>query len=161
MKTILIPTDFTADSLSILKNALQSETDEKVNIILGYGKRLSWSISDLLSYSTKSILKELEDDEFTEAKEIILNKYGSKINSLRIELFHGFNQNAFNNYVEGNQVNCSVIPESDDTMDFKHKQGFDIVPFIKKSNLTIETVEYKKEYATSAQSSSLFKLLTS
>lgn len=161
MKTILIPTDFTADSLSILKNALHNEKDEKVNIILGYGKRLSWSISDLLSYSTKSILKELEDDEFTEAKEIILNKYGSKINSLRIELFHGFNQNAFNNYIEGNQVDYSIVPDSDNVMDSKYKNGFDIVPFIKKSALPVETVEYKKEYATSAQSSSLFKLLTS
>ncbi|WP_100612447.1 hypothetical protein [Confluentibacter lentus] len=161
MKTILIPTDFTADSISILKNALNSEKDEKVNIILGYGKRLSWSISDLLFYSTKSVLKELEDDEFTEAKEIIMNKYSSKINSLRVELFHGFNQNAFNNYIEGNKIDYSVIPESDEAMDYNYKQGFDIVPFIKKSNLLTETVSYTKEYATSAQGSSLFKLLTS
>ncbi|WP_100615981.1 hypothetical protein [Confluentibacter citreus] len=161
MKTILIPTDFTADSLSILKNALNSEQDEKVNIILGYGKRLSWSISDLLFYSTKSVLKELEDNEFTEAKEIIMNKYSSKINSLRVELFHGFNQNAFNAFIEGNQINYSVIPESDDVMDYKYKQGFDIVPFIKKSSLYTETVSYAKEYATSTQGSSLFKLLTS
>lgn len=161
MKTILIPTDFTADSLSILKNALNNEKDEKVNIILGYGKRLSWSISDLLFYSTKNILKELEDSEFSEAKEIIMNKYRSKINSLKIELFHGFNQNAFNSFIEGNLINHSVIPESDDTMDFNYKQGFDIVPFIKKSNLLTETVSYTKEYATSTQGSSLFKLLTS
>lgn len=161
MKTILIPTDFTADSLSILKNALNSEQDEKVNVILGYGIRLSWSISDLLFHSTKSIIKELEDEEFIEAKEIILNKYRSKINSLRIEFFHGFNQNAFNSFIEGNQIDYSVIPECDDVMDFKHKQGFDIVPFIKKSSLYTETVSYKKEYATATQGSSLFKLLTS
>ena len=161
MKIILIPTDFTADSLSILKNALNSEKDEKVNIILGYGKRLSWSISDLLFYSTRSIIKELEDDDFSEAKEIIMNKYSSKINSLRVEIFHGLNQNAFDNFIKGNQINYSVIPETDDAMDFKHKQGFDIVPFIKKSNVSVETVSYTREYATSAEGNRLFKLLTS
>ncbi len=161
MKTILVPTDFTVDSLSILKNVLNSEKDEKVNIILGYGKRLSWSIPDLLFYSLKNLIKELEDTEFTEAKEIILNKYSSKINSIRIEIFHGFNQNSFNNYIKGHEINHSVIPEFDDVMNLKHKQGFDIVPFIKKSTVSKEIIIYKKEYATTSQRSSLFKLLTS
>ena len=160
MKTILIPTDFTADSLSILKTALNSEQDNKVNIVLGYGINLPWSITDLLYYSRKSLLKELESDDFKEAKEIILNKYGSIINSIRIEVFHGHNQNAFENYIKGNKIDCSVLPESDKTLNFKLKKGFSIIPFIKKSGIPLRTVAYKKDYATTAQGS-LYKLITS
>lgn len=160
MKTILIPTDFTADSLSLLKIALNTEKEKKVNIVLGYGKNLSWSITDLLYYSKKSLIKELEDDEFKEAKEIILNKYGSMINSIRVEVFHGYNQSSFENFLKGNNIDCSVLPESDIVLNYKLKKGFNIIPFIKNSDLPLKTVGYKNDYITATQGS-LFKLITS
>lgn len=160
MKTILIPTDFTTDSLSILKSALNSEEDQKVNIILAYGKKLPWSVMDLIYQPKNSFLKQLEDETFLEAKQIILNKYESKINSFSVEIFNGFNQNAFNNFISGNKINCCVIPESDSSLNYKHKDGFSLTPFIKKTNLSVKTVDYNNENATSAQES-LFKLITS
>ncbi|WP_372756221.1 hypothetical protein [Mariniflexile sp.] len=160
MKTILIPTDFTIDSLSLVKNALNDEQESKVNIILAYGKKLPWSAMDLLYLSKNKFILNLQDEDFIEAKEIISNKYKSKINSFKIDVFHGFNQNAFNNFISSHRATHSVIPEDDTYFDNKFKGGFNITTFIRKSDLHISTVQCVKENAPVTHSS-LFKLITS
>lgn len=132
MKKILVPTDFTIDSLSLLKNALENNPNEKLDILLVHGVSLSTSITDLLFFKKHQFISSLESPEFCEAKDIIKNKFASNINSLVSDIFIGFTTNAFENYVEGNKIEEAYIPNNY-TLKTASKKSIDILPFIKKT----------------------------
>lgn len=139
-KTILLPTDFSIESLTVLKNVLsQSSSDDKFDIILLHGVHLTDSITDLLFLSKKKIVNQFITNEFNEACSVLQNKYASKINSIRKDIFTGFTQAAFNNYVEGNKIDQAFLP-TEHQWKLNKRKSFDVVPFIQKSTLPIELV---------------------
>lgn len=142
-KTILIPTDFTVQSLNVVKSALNKSNPEyRLDIVFVHGIYLSSSITDLLFFSKKEVLAELSNPDFEEACAVIRNKFHLQINSIRKELFVGFNQAAFNNLLEANRIEEAYI-SANHQMNFGNKKSFDITPFIMKSNIMINQVEWK------------------
>ena len=138
-KKILIPTDFSVQSLNILKSILSNNSSKtRLDIILIHGFRLSDSIMDLLFYSKHQQISALTTSEFKEACGVIKNKYDSQINSLTIELFSGFNVSAFNNYLEANKIDEIFI--SDKEMTFTNKSSFDLSHYIKKCRINSSTI---------------------
>ncbi len=139
-KTVLIPTDFTVQSLNILKSVLSSNASNvKLDIILLHGLSLSDSIRDLLFSSKYQQIESLTTPEFEEACEVIKNKFDSQISSLRVDLFTGYNVAAFNNYLEGNRVVDIYV--SDKKPVFTNKKSFDLSRFIEKSSANVITVD--------------------
>jgi hypothetical protein len=144
IKTVLVPTDFTIASLNILKNGI-NELDESAyefNICLLYGEYINDSISDLLFYSPNKIIKKHLQPKFEEAISIIKNRFENKIKSIRFEVFHGLNQTAFNNKIDSNKIDIALIPKSYQ-LNLK-KNGIDLLPYIKKSNVEIKEVDWEK-----------------
>lgn len=149
MKKILVPTDFTVDSLIVLKQALADNQNEKLDIILVHGYELSNSISDLLFFNKHAVISSLENKAFREAKDIIRNKFESQINSIQSDIFSGYNNKAFKNYLESHNIEEAFVP-----VNYKlkkvHKRSFDIVPFVKNSTpkvVQVETQDTSVEYA--------------
>lgn len=139
-KTILIPTDFTVQSLNVLKTVLNNTTsDVQYDVILLHGVISSDSIRDLLFYSKANHIKSLSNPEFEEAFEIIKNKFDSRINSFRIDLFSGSNQTSFNNYVEANRV--VEIITSDQKLKLTSGNSFDLSRYISKCTLTVSVID--------------------
>src|ERR1051325_8940830 len=99
MRTILIPTDFSIASLSLLKVALDEHSGENLDIVFVCGYRLSDSITDLLFHSPSKILAKLESEDFREACAVLRNRPGSRILSIRKMLFTGKTASAFNRFV--------------------------------------------------------------
>jgi hypothetical protein len=142
-KTILIPTDFSSESLHLIKGAISENEGEKLNVILLYAASNSNSITDLLFFNKKRSLDDVKPEQFQEGCDIILNKYSSSINSFRTELFTGFTQNAFENFIDANQVKEAYIPRN---YKFKLKKNmFDPISFIKKSALIVREIEWEQE----------------
>lgn len=140
-KTILIPTDFTVNSLNILKTILiQNEAKQTYNVILLHGMSLSDSIRDLLFFSKSKQIDSLTNPEFEEAYEVIRNKFENQISSLRIDLFTGYNLSAFNNYLEGNKVEQIFI--SDKKPVLTNKNSFDLSRFIEKCQVEVTKVDF-------------------
>ena len=140
-KTILIPTDFTVNSLNVLKTILiQNEAKQTFNVILLHGMSLSDSIRDLLFFSKSKQIDSLTNPEFEEAYEVIRNKFDSQISSLRIDLFTGYNLSAFNNYLEGNKVEQIFI--SDKKPVLTNKNSFDLSRFIEKCQVEVTKVDF-------------------
>ena len=140
-KTILIPTDFTVNSLNVLKSILiQNEAKQTYNVILLHGMSLSDSIRDLLFFSKSKQIDSLTNPEFEEAYEVIRNKFDSQISSLRIDLFTGYNLSAFNNYLEGNKVEQIFI--SDKKPVLTNKNSFDLSRFIEKCQVEVTKVDF-------------------
>lgn len=142
MKTIAIPTDFTIESLNTVKGALNVLKGEKVNLVLVYSAYLSGSITDLLFLSKPKYLASLQNDKFTEACEILQNKYASQIHSINVDLFPGTSQNFFTHFLVGNAVDEVFVPKRYRLK--TGKRGFDSIPYFKKAKLPLTEVDWNE-----------------
>jgi len=141
MRKILIPTDLSVNSLTLLKRALD-DCEQKTNIVLVYGASLSSSITELLFYSKEDYLEELKTEAFNKVMAVIESKYEDIINSLTIDIFFGGTKNAFNNFIEGQKITHAYLPSDGRTMRCNRKNVFNIIPFLKESDIEIINVEY-------------------
>jgi hypothetical protein len=140
-KTILIPTDFSIESLNLLKEAARTTTDEDTRMVLVHGVYLPDSIVDLLFFSKQRLIDELTTKDFKDACRIIKNKYNSQIGALQIELFVGVTQSAFQGFVEGLGVDRVFVPKSY-TFKNSSRRSFDVMPYIRRSKLTQTEVSW-------------------
>ena len=143
MKTILIPTDFSNRSLSVVKTAMTCAKDEEAKLLLVHGIYLPDSITDLLFFSKTNLINSLETEDFVSSCWLIRNHFQSKINSLHLDVFTGLNMAAFNQYLEVNEVDEAFIPKHH-TFSRRHQRSFDLVPYIRKSDLIFTEVASEK-----------------
>lgn len=148
-KTILIPIDFKIESLNTLKLTLSSIKNQQVNVVLMYAEDLTDSITGLLFYNPKKAIKSLLSSEFEEAISIIKNRYETMIDSISIELFHGYNANAFKNFVEAKKIDSIYLPKSYSLR--LPTNGFNPIPLIKKSKLPYQEIGWETSTYTSEQ----------
>ncbi|WP_292010855.1 hypothetical protein [Chryseobacterium sp.] len=132
-KTILIATDYSLESLNILKKVLKEKeainNGMKYNILFVSGYEMGDSIRDLLFTTKNSIFNKIRPQEFCDAYGIIKNKYPHLINAIICDVFTGSFQRTFNNYLRAEKVEEAYYSSAKR----KFTQGkFNIVPFIKK-----------------------------
>lgn len=102
MKTILLPSDLSIQSLYPVHNIIKEANGESVNIMVVHFLSLSTSISDLLT------LKEPYGQipsHFTEAFQSLRNKYRVAINKLEFRFVYCNTTRYLNNFIEGNNIN--------------------------------------------------------
>lgn len=136
MNTILIPTDFSVNSLRLVNQALENRKEEQTDVLLLYAHQLTDSITDLLFFSKTRTLRALSNPDFDEACSILKNKFEGTLNSIRTDLFMGFTQQAFNRYLESNKVITIYLPENKSI-----KMDRLILKFAKKSKVDLQYIE--------------------
>tara|TARA_R110002051_G_scaffold1700_3_gene9622 strand:+ start:12009 stop:12488 length:480 start_codon:yes stop_codon:yes gene_type:complete len=158
MKKILIPTDFTVESLNVLKYVLEHHSEKKIHIVLVHGTMLPDSISELLFFRKNVFMESLMSDAFCEAKDIIANKFFSKIHRIETELYFGFNRSALQKFIEAHHITEAYIP-TNYTFKKVNKKSFDFIPQIKKVLPKVTAVAMESDTTTYVQDSvaSLFK----
>jgi len=141
-KTILIPTDFSIESLKPFKESVKSLEIGSVNIVFFHCVHLSDSIVDLLFSSKKELMEDLLNADFKEACKVLQQRFATRINSFRIELFSGNNQRAFDNFLEGNKVDEICISKH---YIFKpiRKKSFSPESYIKNCKVPIVEVSWE------------------
>ncbi|OOQ62147.1 hypothetical protein [Mucilaginibacter pedocola] len=107
MKTtnILIPTDFSLESLQAVPALIQQQPGQKFNITMVNFLGLSDSISDLLMLSRRSREYEYVTQEFLDELTRLSREYGEYIESLQTEFFYGNTVALFKNYLEARDIN--------------------------------------------------------
>ncbi|WP_312084184.1 hypothetical protein [Epilithonimonas hominis] len=142
IKTILIATDFSLESLDILKKVLKNKNDQndenRYNILFVAGYDMGDSIRDLLFTSKSTIFRKIRPQEFCDAYSIINNKYPNLINKITCDIFTGSFQRTFNNYVEATEIHEAYYSSSKSNN--LSKGQFDITPYVKKCK-HLEAVE--------------------
>ncbi|MDN3695659.1 hypothetical protein QWZ06_27240 [Chryseobacterium tructae] len=132
-KTILIATDYSLESLNILKKVLRekdaAEDQNQYNILLVSGYDSGDSIRDLLFNTKTTIFNKIRPGEFCDAYEIIKNKYPHLVSKIVCDIFTGSFQRTFNQYVVANTIEEAYYSNS---IKSKGKGKFDLVPYIKK-----------------------------
>lgn len=131
-RKILIATDYSLESLNILKKILkEKDTNEDPNqydIMLVSGYDMGDSIRDLLFTTKSTVFNKIKPQEFNEAFGIIKNKYPHLINKILCDVFTGSFQRAFNNYVKAENIEEAYYSPS---IKSKGKGKFDLIPYIK------------------------------
>lgn len=131
-KTILIATDYSLESLNILKKVLRekdtSEDQNQYDILLVSGYDTGDSIRDLLFNTKSTIFNKLRPQEFCEAFGIIKNKYPHLINKISCDIFTGSFQRTFNNYVKAENIEEAYYSPS---IKSKGEGKFDLIPYLK------------------------------
>ncbi|WP_379964499.1 hypothetical protein [Epilithonimonas sp. UC225_85] len=134
-KTILIATDFSLESLDILKKVLKKKHEQndenKYNILFVSGYDMGDSIRDLLFTTKSTVFGKIRPQEFCDAYSIINNKYPHLINKITCDIFTGSFQRAFNNYIEAANVDEAYYPTSKSKN--LNKNQFEIATYLKKN----------------------------
>jgi len=142
-KRVVIPTDFSVESLNQLKHYLvDSKTDNKFDIILLHGYHLDSSITSLLYFSQRQIISTLETESFKEALAILKNKFSNQITSLKTNIFSGANLNAMKNFLEANEID-EIVYSPIYTFKKGNKKSFEIIDLLKKSGVKTTTVTWQ------------------
>lgn len=132
-KTILIATDYSLESLNILKKVMRekdaAEDQNQYNILLVSGYDTGDSIRDFLFNTKSTIFNKLRPQEFCDAYGIIRNKYSNLINKIVCDIFTGSFQRTFNNYVKSENIQEAYYSPA---IQSKGKGKFDLIPYIKK-----------------------------
>ena len=145
MQKILIPTDFTIESIQVLKEYLATlNTEEHVSIVLCAGYHRSEGFLDLLHFSKHKLTKEFVHKDFSEALAILDNKFGDQIAAINIDFFSGWNLNAFKNYLMANEI-TQIVFSNEIKLSCKHKKWLDILPFIRKVTTAQAKIKIDKE----------------
>ncbi|HZY78474.1 MAG TPA: hypothetical protein VFE50_03055 [Cyclobacteriaceae bacterium] len=144
VKSVLLPTDFSIRSLHIMRYALEENPDCELRMFLVTGMRIPGSITELLFFSRKELIKKLQGQVFIEACQIIRNKYQSHINEVHFEIFTGMTQGAFNVFLEGNGIQHIYIPAN--KLHYK-RPCFDPVSFMRNSKLPRNIVSWVEQEA--------------
>lgn len=140
LKTVLVPTDFSVESLLQIKYGVIENSSSHFRIVLVHGFFLSDSIAEMLFYSPQKKLEECVSDEFRTACEILINKYSTSVFEIKIELFHGYTQKIFNHFLEAQNIEMIFIPGKYKLK--KQKNSIDLIPLIKKSGLSLKEINW-------------------
>ncbi len=142
-KIVLIPTDFTIESLNLVKHALKVSEQQEVCVLFMYSCHLTDSITELIFYSPTKIISKATNSTFEEACNILISKYASQLSWIHTKLFHGINVNAFKNFAEANKISEVFIPKN-----YKLRlqdESFDPIYLIKASKIKYTEVDWKSK----------------
>lgn len=140
-RTILIPTDFSAPSLDVVEHVIANAGENPVDIVLTHCMFLPATEDiEMRFFSKKELIHSLRGPEFKKAYRTMRLRYPNANVVVKTDLFTGWSQRAFDNYLEGNRIDEAVIPKTYKPA-LNLKTSFDPIPFIRKSRLKITEVE--------------------
>jgi hypothetical protein len=132
MKKILIPTDFTVESLELVEYAILNYPDTKLDIILVAGFRLPEERWAVTHFSSSEQVRRQLTDQFIAAKRRLLLEHRNNIYNLSFELFTGINSCAFQNFLEQHDVQSAIVPNGE-MLHYQSNKWFDVTGFLRKN----------------------------
>ena len=160
MKKILIPTNFSVDSLQLIEYAILNNPQCKLDIILVAGHTLSNNRWTIAHFCKSEEVRKQYANGFLAAKRSLMRVYKESINTLSYELFTGNNSIAFRHFLDQLDADATIIPKTK-LLPGKSRKWFDPTRFLKKQVRNVIEVPIEQQVATSPQKSFLLNLLNS
>jgi hypothetical protein len=110
MINILVPTDFTADSLMLAENALKNSNIEKCNIVLFHAFQPPASPLDMLGAGHRDPSCELMTESFRQACKQLKDANVTRINKIIVRCMTGSTRAVFRNFIEANDIDFIYCP---------------------------------------------------
>lgn len=124
-KRLLIPSDFTIDSLFFVIQSIEQSTANELEVILVYGNKSSTSITELLGISLEDQLKELHSEDFLKGCQMICHRYEDRKLHIYTDIIGTDNTNYLYNYLKGVRIDEVRLP-SNYTFEKRTKNFFDV-----------------------------------
>lgn len=132
MRKVLIPTDFTVESLQLVEYAILNFPDTKLDIRLVSGYRMPNTRWALIHFNESELVRKQFTKSFKNAKRRILREHNNNIERLTFELFTGVNSFAFENLLEQIDTDDAIVPKGT-ALNGSSNNWFDTTNLIKKN----------------------------
>ncbi|RKR81100.1 hypothetical protein BDD43_1244 [Mucilaginibacter gracilis] len=142
MTTILIPTDFKAQTLNCVPELLKKVYPERLNIILVHLLDITYSEQELLMLARRSSEYRHIPGEFYAACARLKKLYPERIDNFRIEFFYGSTVALFNNLLEANSIDV-VVKLNDYHYDQLTQNSIDPTALIARCNKPVVQLDCK------------------
>lgn len=156
MKNILVPTDFSLQSLSIVHDIVNNEKG-KLNIHLFHMVLVPSDMADLL-YMRKAHLHAQVPESFTEAIQLLKNKYLRQVAKIDFSFYYGNSRSAVNSIIESNGI-AALYLLANHQYKLLLPASVNMVPLLQKCRLTPQLGYLKGRVFTQSQAGSLSVLL--
>lgn len=137
MKTVLIPTDFTLQSLDIVKAAARRFAAQQLNIVLFHALHIPTDIQDLL-FMSKTVPHEKLTESFRHACAAIKKKHSYVIAQITFRHLHGSTPAVFRNFIEANGIDLIFMP-AHTSLTPPYDNSVDVLPLFKKATVPFIT----------------------
>lgn len=158
MKKVLIPTDFSVDSLQLIEYAILNNPNSKLHIILVAGHKLPNTRWAITYFCEKEELYKHFTDDFITAKRSLMLEHQKSIETIRFKLYTGKNSFAFQNFLDQIEADNTIVPKSK-CLHCTSKKWFDTTKFLRKNVPNAIEVPVERTLEVSHQKFSLANLL--
>ncbi|ODT93247.1 MAG: hypothetical protein ABS85_06475 [Sphingobacteriales bacterium SCN 48-20] len=111
MRNVLIPTDFSIESLQLVERAVAALDDQSMNIILFHAFDIPSHAPDMLGSSRRVPYAHLLTDEFRNACRRIKTSNARTVQNIHIRHFYGNTVAVFRNYIDAHDIDMIICPE--------------------------------------------------
>lgn len=139
MQNILVPTDFSVQSLNIVHQIVRKHQTNRVRIYLIHMVQIPNDIMDLM-FLKKSRLFQQVPDKFNEAVQLLRNKYQSQIACLQLEFYYGNYADVLNRIIESRKIDEVCLPENYN-YSLPLPQSVDMIPFFTRCKVPVNRLQ--------------------
>jgi len=133
IQRVLIPTDFSVDSLRIALEYLERTSDKQVELVLTGGYYMDDSITGLLGFTKEYYLDEIQNEDFIKGCGLIKSRFGSRIVEIYTDLFLSKNSRYVKNYIKGARI-TQIVHSEGYNFQFPNRNFFDVSDLLNRSN---------------------------
>lgn len=131
IKTLLIPTDFTAGGLLEVRAFLDRNQHEKYRVVFIHRISLSTSMQEMLFFNWKNFRSQIVPESFYAQLLKLTVDYNEIVEYCDIAFFYGWRQGSFNSFVKRFE-NPLIFVSEYFPFQFNAKHSLDIMPMVKK-----------------------------
>lgn len=131
MKTVMIPTDFTNESIQVAE-AIVRDSNEEVKIVFTHLFHVADDIQDLLFSGYREKEFEFVSESFWSDCKLLKEEYAENLKSIKIDFFYGSKLAALKNFMEYHEVDSIAYSERYGFPKL-NKASLDALPVLKKS----------------------------
>ncbi len=111
MRNVLIPTDFSIESLNLVERAVAALDDQTANIILFHAFDMNINAPDRLGNGTRVPYAHLLTDEFRNACKRIKTSNARVVQNIHVRHLYGSTVPLFRNFIDANDIDMIVCPD--------------------------------------------------
>lgn len=149
MKTVIIPADFTSESLQVA-HILARNAKEQFSIVFTHLFHVADDIQDLLFSTYRKKEYDFVSEDFWKECHMIKDLYGNKVRSIKVEFFYGNKLAAFKNFLDAHGADFIAYSENAGITRLS-KSSLDALPVIKKAGVELINVDKIEEPAKSQE----------
>lgn len=147
MQNILIPTNFSVQSLDCISALCEQHAGNPLRLVFVHMFKLSDSIGDLLMLSRRNKEYSYIGNDFYEGCNALKNTHANLI--IKIDFFYGSSMANFRDFLEANEIDA-VLEPSKCMLNKLNPLSADPLLFINKSRIPIVSIVNKKEIIPAA-----------